>query len=146
VRAGGYHTDAHPARSPCNTPRNIRRAGSIYGLDEFGHTSAGKIFMIEVRGLTKYYGEHAAIADLNFSIARGEVIGFLGLNGAGKSTTLKVLGCVLLPTAGVVTVDGIDIARDPHEVPGCNAGIRGVSRVAVEVEPHGGGRRTGRFA
>jgi ABC-2 type transport system ATP-binding protein len=72
--------------------------------------------MIEVKGLTKYYGEHAAIADLSFSIARGEVIGFLGLNGAGKSTTLKVLGCVLLPTAGVVTVDGIDIARDPHEV------------------------------
>jgi ABC-2 type transport system ATP-binding protein len=72
--------------------------------------------MIEVRGLTKYYGEHAAIADLSFSIARGEVIGFLGLNGAGKSTTLKVLGCVLLPTAGVVTVDGIDVARDPHEV------------------------------
>ena len=72
--------------------------------------------MIEVKGLTKYYGDHAAISDLSFSIAQGEVIGFLGLNGAGKSTTLKVLGCVLLPTAGVVTVDGIDIARDPHEV------------------------------
>jgi len=72
--------------------------------------------MIEVKGLIKYYGEHAAISDLNFSIARGEVIGFLGLNGAGKSTTLKVLGCVLLPTAGVVTVDGIDIAQDPHAV------------------------------
>jgi ABC-2 type transport system ATP-binding protein len=72
--------------------------------------------MIQVRGLTKYYGEHAAIHDLNFSIDRGEVIGFVGLNGAGKSTTLKVLGCVLLPTAGEVTVDGIDIAEDPHEV------------------------------
>ncbi|HTA17943.1 MAG TPA: ATP-binding cassette domain-containing protein, partial [Polyangia bacterium] len=48
--------------------------------------------MIEVKGLTKYYGEHAAISDLHFSIAQGEVIGFLGLNGAGKSTTLKVLG------------------------------------------------------
>jgi ABC-2 type transport system ATP-binding protein len=72
--------------------------------------------IIEVKGLTKYYGEHAAISDLHFSIAQGEVIGFLGLNGAGKSTTLKVLGCVLLPTAGVVTVDGIDIAQDPHAV------------------------------
>jgi ABC-2 type transport system ATP-binding protein len=72
--------------------------------------------MIEVKGLTKYYGEHAAISDLDFHISSGEVIGFLGLNGAGKSTTLKVLGCVLLPTAGVVTVDGIDIARDPHAV------------------------------
>jgi ABC-2 type transport system ATP-binding protein len=72
--------------------------------------------MIEVKGLTKYYGERAAIHDLNFSIDRGEVIGFLGLNGAGKTTTLKILGCVLLPTAGEVMVDGIDIARDPHEV------------------------------
>ena len=72
--------------------------------------------MIEVKGLTKYYGERAAIHDLNFSIDRGEVIGFLGLNGAGKTTTLKVLGCVLLPTAGEVHVDGIDVARDPHAV------------------------------
>jgi ABC-2 type transport system ATP-binding protein len=72
--------------------------------------------MIEVKGLTKYYGEHAAIRDLSFAIGKGEVIGFLGLNGAGKSTTLKILGCVLLPTAGDVTVDGIDIARHPHEV------------------------------
>jgi ABC-2 type transport system ATP-binding protein len=72
--------------------------------------------MIQVDGLTKYYGSHAAIRDLQFNIQRGEVIGFLGLNGAGKSTTLKVLGCVLLPTAGRVEIDGFDVTRDPHEI------------------------------
>lgn len=72
--------------------------------------------MIEVQGLTKYYGEHAAIRDLSFTIDKGEVIGFLGLNGAGKSTTLRVLGCVLLPTAGRVKIDGLDLGTEPHEV------------------------------
>jgi ABC-2 type transport system ATP-binding protein len=72
--------------------------------------------MISVEGLTKYYGEHAAIKDLAFKISKGEVIGFLGLNGAGKSTTLKVLGCVLAPTSGRVTVDGYDVVENPHEI------------------------------
>jgi len=72
--------------------------------------------MIHVEGLTKYYGEHAAIRDLSFNIEKGEVIGFLGLNGAGKSTTLKVLGCVLLPTAGQVSIDGFDVGAQPHEI------------------------------
>ncbi|MBL9037186.1 MAG: ABC transporter ATP-binding protein [Archangium sp.] len=72
--------------------------------------------MIQVDGLTKYYGERAAIRDLSFTIAQGGVIGFLGLNGAGKSTTLKVLGCVLLPTGGRVIIDGFDVTKDPHEI------------------------------
>ncbi len=72
--------------------------------------------MIQVEGLSKYYGEHAAIRDLSFTIESGEVVGFLGLNGAGKTTTLKVLGCVLLPTSGQVVIDGIDVAKDPHEL------------------------------
>jgi ABC-2 type transport system ATP-binding protein len=72
--------------------------------------------MIVVDGLTKYYGAQAAVRDLRFEIAKGEVIGFLGLNGAGKSTTLKILGCVLLPTAGRVEIDGFDVTRDPHEI------------------------------
>ncbi len=72
--------------------------------------------MIQVEGLTKYYGHHAAIRNLRFQIERGEVIGFLGLNGAGKTTTLKVLGCVLLPTSGRVTIDGYDVVENPHEI------------------------------
>jgi ABC-2 type transport system ATP-binding protein len=72
--------------------------------------------MISVDGLSKYYGDRAAIRDLRFTIEQGEVIGFLGLNGAGKSTTLKVLGCVLLPTSGQVTIDGLDVTRDPHQI------------------------------
>ncbi len=72
--------------------------------------------MIQVEGLTKYYGERAAIRELSFTIESGEVVGFLGLNGAGKTTTLKVLGCVLLPTSGRVSIDGIDVTDDPHEL------------------------------
>jgi ABC-2 type transport system ATP-binding protein len=72
--------------------------------------------MIHVEELTKYYGAHAAIRSLNFTIDKGEVIGFLGLNGAGKSTTLKVLGCVLLQTSGRVLIDGFDVTKEPHEI------------------------------
>jgi ABC-2 type transport system ATP-binding protein len=72
--------------------------------------------MIQVEGLSKYYGPHAAIRDLSFQIDRGEVVGFLGLNGAGKTTTLKVLGCVLVPTSGRVTIDGFDVVKNPHDI------------------------------
>jgi len=69
--------------------------------------------MIQVDGLTKYYGARAAVRDLSFQIASGEVVGFLGLNGAGKTTTLKILAAVLLPSSGTVRIDGMDVAGAP---------------------------------
>lgn len=64
--------------------------------------------MIEAKGLTRYYGMFPALRDASFSIAKREIVGFLGLNGAGKSTMLKILAGVLMPSAGVVTVGGVD--------------------------------------
>jgi ABC-2 type transport system ATP-binding protein len=72
--------------------------------------------MIVVDNVSKYYGEHRAVADLSFEIREGECVGFLGLNGAGKSTTLRLLACLLLPTAGRITVRGFDVVTHPHEI------------------------------
>ena len=65
--------------------------------------------MITVQGLTHFYGERRAVENLGFEIAENEIVGFLGLNGAGKSTTLKVLAGLLVPSAGVVNIDGVDL-------------------------------------
>lgn len=65
--------------------------------------------MITVEGLTHYYGDRRAIEGLSFRIGAHECVGFLGLNGAGKSTTLKVLAGLVVPTAGSVAVDGVDL-------------------------------------
>ncbi len=72
--------------------------------------------MIEIRDLTKYYGERRALGPVTLSIAEGEVVGLLGLNGAGKTTTLRILACDLLPSSGTVLVDGLDVVERPHEV------------------------------
>ncbi len=72
--------------------------------------------MIRVEHVTKYYGNTPAIRDLDFEIQEGECVGFLGLNGAGKTTTLRLLSCLLLPTSGKVTVRGLDVETDPHEI------------------------------
>jgi ABC-2 type transport system ATP-binding protein len=72
--------------------------------------------MIVVDRVSKFYGDHAAVRDLDFTIAEGECIGFLGLNGAGKSTTLRLLSCLLLPTSGRITIRGFDAEAEPHEI------------------------------
>jgi len=68
--------------------------------------------MIEIRGLTKRYGDKAAVQDLSLSLAEGEIFAFLGPNGAGKTTTLKVLAGLIRPTCGAVTIGGHDILTD----------------------------------
>jgi len=72
--------------------------------------------MIEVKKLTKNYGDVKAVQSIDFKINHGEVVGFLGANGAGKSTTLKILTGYLTPTSGDVIVDGYNIQNDFHEI------------------------------
>jgi ABC-2 type transport system ATP-binding protein len=71
--------------------------------------------MIEVKGLTKYYGDKPGVLDLSFCIESGEAVGLLGPNGAGKTTILKMLASQMLPTAGSITIEGVDAVADPRE-------------------------------
>jgi ABC-2 type transport system ATP-binding protein len=70
--------------------------------------------MIEVQHLSRYYGEFRAVDDVSFTIPSKNVVGFLGLNGAGKTTTLRVIAGLLPPSAGTVTIDGVDMATAPE--------------------------------
>lgn len=69
--------------------------------------------MIEVKNLTKYYDNKLAIENLNFSLPRGEIVGLLGLNGSGKTTTLRILTGFLIPSEGEVNIDGKSNFEDP---------------------------------
>jgi ABC-2 type transport system ATP-binding protein len=72
--------------------------------------------MIELKNLTKRYGNTLAVNNLNLSVSKGEIYGFIGPNGAGKTTTIRIMGGVLAPTEGLVTIDGINMADDPEGV------------------------------
>ncbi len=72
--------------------------------------------MIVVEGLSKSYGGRRAIDGVSFTIAEGEIVGLLGLNGAGKSTILKILGCFLLPSSGTARVGGYSVESDPQSI------------------------------
>lgn len=71
--------------------------------------------MIELKSLTKNYGDYKAVDDLNLFVKKGEIFGFIGPNGAGKTTTIKMIGGILAPSAGSVTVAGIDIQKEPEK-------------------------------
>jgi ABC-2 type transport system ATP-binding protein len=68
---------------------------------------------IEVKGLTKIYGEQKAVDNISFNINKGEIVGFLGPNGAGKSTTMKMITGYLMPDDGDVNVSGVDVKKEP---------------------------------
>ncbi len=71
--------------------------------------------MVEVKNLTKEYGNRLAVDHISFTVKQGEILGFLGPNGAGKSTTMNILTGYLSATSGEVTIDGFDILDHPVE-------------------------------
>jgi len=72
--------------------------------------------VVDIQGLSVFYGKQVAVRNLSLTIPRGEVFGFIGPNGAGKTTTIKVLATLLKPTSGSVRVLGTDVMHSPQEV------------------------------
>lgn len=71
--------------------------------------------MIEVEGLTKFYGDFLAVSGVSFAVDKGETVGLLGTNGSGKTTTMRVLTGYMPPTSGTVRIAGHDLAADSLE-------------------------------
>lgn len=71
--------------------------------------------MIEVKNLTKRYGQHVALDNISFTVEEGEILGFLGPNGAGKTTTMNIMTGYIAGTEGEVRIGGIDIVAEPEK-------------------------------
>ncbi len=71
---------------------------------------------IEIKGLTKRFGDFTAVDSIRFDVPKGSIFGFLGPNGSGKTTCIRMLCGLLEPTAGTATVNGFDIIRQPEEI------------------------------
>ncbi|MFX5692917.1 ATP-binding cassette domain-containing protein, partial [Acinetobacter baumannii] len=108
--------------------RNVRRLGQLQGLrtDFREHRKAvGNVSMtisdadpsgkrvVEARGITKAFGERVIVDDLSIRILRGDRLGIVGPNGAGKTTTFGMIAGLVVPDAGIVTLDGVDMTRFP---------------------------------
>lgn len=71
---------------------------------------------IEITNLVKAYGSNRVLKEISFSVKKGEILGFLGLNGAGKSTTMNIITGCISPSEGSVTVCGYDVLEEPQKV------------------------------
>lgn len=72
--------------------------------------------VIQVNGLSKQFGNFKAVDDLSFDVYKGEIFGFLGANGAGKTTAMRMLSGLSIPTAGTATVAGFDVYRQTEQI------------------------------
>ncbi len=92
--------------------------------------------MIEVKHLTKIYGDHTAVDDLSFTIQPGKIYGLLGPNGAGKSTTMNIVTGCLAATSGTVTVNGHDIYEDPIAAKRCIGYLPEIPPLYTDMTPY----------
>src|SRR5438445_997878 len=97
-----------PASAPINKAQRFSASGTNRDLS--------RSRMIRASNLSKFYGGKRALGPVSFEINDGETVGFLGLNGAGKTTALRILACDLRPSAGTIEVGGVDAVAQPHEV------------------------------
>jgi len=103
------------AKSPSESERGWGPASSEKSRPGF-RNGEHALIAIDVKHLSRRFGAFVAVDDVSFHVRTGEIFGFLGSNGAGKSTTIRMLCGLLLPTSGTAIVGGIDVAKDPEGV------------------------------
>lgn len=117
----GQHVMCHVYISPSKMQRIVRvrapkghRTFTFCGAEmDLRYVEIAASRMIEVNRLSKLYDKFTAVRDLSFSVAPGEVLGLVGANGAGKTSTLRCLAGIIPPTLGTVSIGGHDIVGDP---------------------------------
>lgn len=89
--------------------------------------------LIEATGLSKKFGEFVAVDGIDFEVRRGEAFGFLGPNGAGKTSTMRMIGCTSPPTAGVLTVMGMDPVGDASRIKARLGVVPQIDNLDIEI-------------